>query len=68
MKAEVYRTFIPDRVVIVATPKSYGRLSKVSSLLEGREPQSKARAFVCQNFACGLPAESVEALRNQLAG
>ena len=68
MKAEVYRTFIPDKVVLAATSKSYGRLSKVSTLLEGREPRSKARAFVCQNFACKLPADSVEALRNQLAG
>ena len=68
MKAEVYRTFIPDKVVLAATPKSYGRLSKVSTLLEGREPRSKARAFVCEKFACKLPADSVEALRNQLAG
>jgi len=68
MKAEVYRTFIPDKVVLAATPKSYARLSKVSALLEGREPRPKARAFVCQNSACRLPADSVEALRNQLAG
>jgi len=68
MRAEVYRTFIPDKVVLAATPKSYGRLSKVSTLLEGREPLSKARAFVCQKFACKLPADSVEELRDQLAG
>ena len=67
MKAEVYRTFIPDKVVLAATPGSYGRLSRISSLLDGREPKSKARAFVCQNFACKLPADSVEALRRQLA-
>jgi len=68
MKAEVYRTFIPDKVVLVATPKSYAGLSKMSTLLEGREPQSKARAFVCQNFVCRLPADSIEELRSQLAG
>jgi len=68
MKAEVYRTFIPEKVVLTATPSSYGRLSRVSALLEGREPRSKPRAFVCQNFACKVPADSVEALRKQLAG
>jgi len=68
MKAEVYRTFLPDKVVLTATPASYGRLSKVSALLDGREPRSKAKAYVCQNFVCKLPADSVEALRSQLAG
>ena len=67
LKAEVYRTFIPDKVVLAATPKTYERLSRVSSLLEGRQPRSKARAFVCQKFTCKLPAASVEALRGQLA-
>ena len=68
MKVEVYRTFIPNKVVIAATSKTYGRLSRVSALLEGREPRSKSKAYVCQNFACKLPADSVEALRGQLAG
>jgi len=67
MKAEVYRTFAPEYMVLTATHESYRKLAKVSLLLEGRRPQSKARAFVCQNFACKLPADSVEALRRQLA-
>ena len=67
MKAEVYRTFIPDRVVLTATRASYDRLAKVSTLLAGRKPLMHARAFVCQNFACKLPADSVAALRSQLA-
>ena len=68
MKAEVYRTFAPDKVVLAATAESYDRLSRVSTLLAGRAPGRKARAFVCQNFTCKLPADSVEALRRQLAG
>jgi len=68
MKAEVYSTFLPDKVVITATPESYARLSKVSALLEGREPRSKSKVYVCQNFTCKIPADSVEALRSQLAG
>jgi uncharacterized protein YyaL (SSP411 family) len=67
MKREVFRTFIPDKVLLLATAETYGRLSKVSALLEGRKPHQKARAFVCKNFTCKLPAETVEALRSQLA-
>ena len=67
MKAAVYTTFIPDKVVLTATPRTFGPLSKVSSLLEGREPRSKAKAYVCQNFVCKLPADSAEALLSQLA-
>jgi len=54
--------------VLAVTPKTYERLSKLSTLLVGREPRGRAMAFVCQNFACKLPAESVEVLRSQLAG
>ena len=67
MKAEVFRTFIPEKVVLTATTASYGRLSRVSDLLEGRKPRANPRAFVCRNFACKLPAESAGALRSQLA-
>ena len=67
MRREVYRTFIHDKVVLTATNETFGELSRLSTLLEGRRPQGKARAFVCQNFACKLPATSVEALRRQLS-
>jgi len=68
MRREVYKEFIPDKVMLAVTPETYGRLSKVSSLLEGRRPRAKAMAYVCQNFACKLPADSTEALRGQLVG
>jgi uncharacterized protein YyaL (SSP411 family) len=67
MKSEVFREFVPDRVLLVATAATYHELSKISALLEDRAPGRKARAFVCQNFACKLPADSTEALRAQLA-
>lgn len=66
MKAEAFRTFIPDKVVLTATNRTFGELSELSSLLDGRKPARKARAFVCQNFACKMPADSVQALRAQL--
>jgi len=68
MKAEVYRTFIPEKVVLSVTPESYERLSRASALLVGRKPQKQARVFVCEKFTCKLPADSVGALRSQLAG
>jgi uncharacterized protein YyaL (SSP411 family) len=64
---EVFGRFIPDKVVIVLTSDNYARLSRLSSLVEGRRPTAKARAFVCQNFTCYLPAGSIQALRTQLA-
>ena len=67
MKAEVYRSFVPDRVVLSATSDSFESLSKLTTLLEGRKPQRKAVAYVCQNFNCKLPADSVEKLREQLS-
>jgi uncharacterized protein len=66
MKRAVEEKFLPDKVVLVATSQSFAELSKQTSLLEGREPGKKARAYVCKNFSCKLPADSVEALRAQL--
>ena len=65
-RAEVFRTYLPDKVVLATSGETYEELSKMSMLLEGRRPGKKARAFVCQNFTCKLPADSVEALANQL--
>jgi uncharacterized protein YyaL (SSP411 family) len=64
---EVRRPFLPDMVVVVSTAENYRELSGLTTLLEGREPGAKATAYVCENFTCRLPADSVEALRAQLA-
>jgi uncharacterized protein YyaL (SSP411 family) len=66
MRAEVFRRFIPDKVVAIATTKTFDELSELSALLEGRRPSKGARAYVCRNFACKLPADSTETLREQL--
>ena len=67
MKDEVCRRYNPDKVGLVATSATFPELSGMSKLLEGRKPGARARAFVCQNFACKLPADSLEALREQLS-
>ncbi len=67
MKDEVFRGYVPDKVVIAATPTTFPELSGMTRLLEGRKPGTRARAFVCRNFVCKLPADSAESLRKQLA-
>jgi uncharacterized protein YyaL (SSP411 family) len=66
MKKEVFESFIPNRVLLVANAQTYPALSGLTSLLEDRKPGARAQAFVCQNFACKLPANSVDVLREQL--
>ncbi|HKT22257.1 MAG TPA: hypothetical protein VJR06_06610, partial [Nitrososphaerales archaeon] len=66
MKDEVFRTFAPDRVLLTATTATYPALTKLSTLLEGREPAARPRAYVCQNFACKVPAATVKTLSSQL--
>jgi uncharacterized protein len=64
MLAEVRRQFVPQRVVALHHP---GADSDLVPLLSGREPiAGRARAFVCRNYACGLPAEDVAELARQL--
>jgi hypothetical protein len=64
---EVWRTFLPSKVVLSAYSESYGQLSGMTSLLEGRRPGAKPKVYVCRNFACRLPADSVGSLRVQLS-
>ena len=67
LRDEVFRTFLPAKVVMTVTRDTYNDLAGLSTLLEGRKPTESARAFVCQGFACKLPANSVRELREQLS-
>ncbi|MDG6988282.1 MAG: thioredoxin domain-containing protein [Nitrososphaerota archaeon] len=67
MMSGIYRAFIPDKAVVLATGKTFGALSGLTSLLQGREPSKKPRAYVCKNFSCDLPADSAEDLASQLS-
>ena len=66
MKEEMFRGYIPDRVILTATSDTYGALSKMSTLLAGRKPGRGPAAYVCQNFVCKLPVDSADALRSRL--
>lgn len=64
---EVWRTFLPNKVVLSADSESYEQVSGMTRLLDGRRPGAKPKTYVCRNFACKLPANSAESLRVQLS-
>ena len=66
MRRVAFSGYVPDKVVVTATSRTYEELSKMSALLEERTPGRKARAFVCLNSVCKLPAETAEELGRQL--
>ncbi len=62
--AVVRRTFLPQRVVLLAHPGSDARLLPQ---VEGKtRAPGQAAAFVCRGRTCGLPARGPEELRLQL--
>ena len=65
MLAAVRGTYLPQRVVALAGP---GADTDLIPLLEGKTAEKgKARAFVCRNYTCGMPAEDLATLEAQLA-
>jgi uncharacterized protein YyaL (SSP411 family) len=65
MLAEIRGTFLPQRVVAWRGPSSDAQLIP---LLDGKEPGPHgARAFVCRNYSCRVPAEDARELATQLA-
>ncbi len=64
MIAEVCHRFLPN--AILASSEAPGKAHTLP-LFEGRyAADGSARAFVCENSTCGLPVETVQALREQL--
>jgi uncharacterized protein YyaL (SSP411 family) len=65
MLGEIRRTFLPQRVVVLAEPATDAALLPVA---EGKTPgPGGARAYVCRNYACRQPVDTVEALREALS-
>jgi hypothetical protein len=67
MAKEIWRSFIPNKVVLSADSRTYGQLQGMTTLLRGRMPGAKPRAYICRSFVCKLPADSTDALRAQLS-
>jgi uncharacterized protein YyaL (SSP411 family) len=65
MLEEVRRTFLPQRVVILARP---GADADLLPMVDGKIPgPSGARTYVCRNYACEEPVDTREALGKSLA-
>jgi hypothetical protein len=56
--------FLPQRVVALAHPGA--DLDLIPLLAERIAPEGGARAYVCRNYACKQPVDTVEALTAQL--
>ncbi len=67
---EIHRPYLPTRVVTGADPDEPAEADRsvpATPLLEGRGlVDGRAAAFVCQGFACELPATDLDTLRDQL--
>ena len=67
LTAEVYRSFIPNRVVM-GRDDGEDALSGLP-LMEGREALAgRPTAYVCESYACQLPTGDASELAEQLAG
>ncbi|MCL0028935.1 thioredoxin domain-containing protein [Dehalococcoidia bacterium] len=63
---QVYRPFIPNRVLVVATPDDVEESGY--PLLSGRTMvDGKAAAYLCENYVCRLPLTDSSELAAQLA-
>ncbi len=67
MVREISRAFRPDVLVVMADGENFSSLSRLSPLLEGRMPGPTPVAYVCEGFACKLPAKTPEELGEQLS-
>ena len=66
LREAIFAPFLPNKVVVLQRPDATATIA--SPLLEGRvQIDGHATAYVCQNYACQLPATDVEALRAQLS-
>ena len=67
LAAEVYRSFLPNRVLV-----GRGDLEEAfvdSPLIEGRlRLNNRATAYVCHHYVCELPVNDPEALAAQISG
>jgi uncharacterized protein YyaL (SSP411 family) len=63
---EIYSRYLPNKVIAAAAPEDE-RAGQGIKLLEGRSlVEGKAAVYVCHNYACLLPATTVEELVERL--
>lgn len=65
--AEAYRSYLPNKVVAVATPAQAAAEDATPLLKRKTLRQGKPAAYVCRNYVCGRPVTSPADLAKQLA-
>jgi uncharacterized protein YyaL (SSP411 family) len=66
LRLEVWKKFLPNKVVVQASPAATPR-PEAMPLLEGRTlVNSQATAFVCEGYTCKQPVTRAEDLASQL--
>ena len=65
---EIFRPFIPNKVVAFHPSGKEGKsIEKLAPYLKEQTPvHEKPTVYVCENYACNLPATSAEELRSLL--
>ena len=63
--AEVYRHYVPNRVLLCASEGDDG--TGLPLLAERRKIDDKATAYVCENYVCQLPVTDAQAFARQFA-
>ncbi|XP_076453674.1 spermatogenesis-associated protein 20-like [Babylonia areolata] len=67
MLRAVHNRFLPNKILILVNETDQGFLhEKVETLKSLRMLDGKATAYVCENFTCSAPTNSVEVLEQQL--
>lgn len=64
--ATVWKNYLPDKVLLVATDRNKETLKPITSLLDGRDAVEDPTAYVCTNFACKSPVRTAEQLEKIL--
>jgi len=68
MKAAVRTRYLPTAIVVPVTSATAAELAQLMPWVAAMQSRNgAATAYLCRNFACLEPAESVEALSEQLA-
>ncbi len=66
----VRRHFLPNQVLLLADNRAPGSYVKerLAILRTVEKKEDEATAYVCENFTCSLPTNSVEELEKQILG
>ncbi len=66
MRHEVNRQYLPGMVTVPVAPRHRDRLTRVLPWIAAMEARGGPTAYLCRDFACQIPATSVDVLHEQL--